>query len=613
GLRVRDTSARSRLPQPRSAAPSRWLHGRRPRGSLSVRMPIDVTMPQLSDTMEEGKILKWLKRPGEPVAIGEIIAEVETDKANMELEAYDEGTLAEVRVQEGDSAPVGAVIAVLAAPGEGTTARPAAHEKAAPTARAPASAPRAAAPAKAEAGREPFRPTVVRRPEPVESPGAAASVKASPLARRIAHDHDLDLAQVTGTGPGGRIVQKDVEAALAARGGPPLRPRAARGDRAPGARAPRAGAQRALRVGRPDRRHLHPLQPRHAAGHGVHGGDQPAAGGDPGRGHDPRDAGRARGPDRPRAEYDGHRLVRSPYHRRHARRALPPRAEGAAREPARARPVTGAADYDLVVLGAGPGGYVAAIRAAQLGLRTAVVERDRPGGVCGNWGCIPSKAILADAALFAEVKGGARRGILADNLRVDYPRVVARSREVADRQAKGVEFLFKKNGIAYHHGVGRLVRGGVAIGADGERGEMLAARYVLLATGSRERSLPGLEIDAGPVLVAVGRARLSDDLGLADVGVRTERGFVVVDANMRTSADGVYAIGDLVGPLLLAHAASEQGVVAVETMAGRRRDGDGVEAADVPICVYSQPEVAAVGLTEAEAKKRGHEVRVGKF
>src|SRR5438132_8868578 len=164
-------------------------------------MPIDVTMPKLSDTMEEGKILKWLKRPGEPVAIGEIIAEVETDKANMELEAYDEGTLAEVRVQEGDSAPVGAVIAVLAAPGEGTTARPAAHEKAAPTARAPASAPRAAAPAKAEAGREPFRPTVVRRPEPVESPGAAASVKASPLARRIAHDHDLDLAQVTGPAP----------------------------------------------------------------------------------------------------------------------------------------------------------------------------------------------------------------------------------------------------------------------------------------------------------------------------------------------------------------------------------------------------------------------------
>ncbi len=194
-------------------------------------MPVDVTMPKLSDTMEEGKILKWLKHPGDHVAIGEIIAEVETDKANMELEAYDEGTLAEVRVPEGESAPVGAVIAVLAAPGDGVAARPAAGagkaaapaEKAAPSARAPASAPGAAA-AKAEAGREPFRPTVVRRPEPVESRGAAASVKASPLARRIAQEHGLDLAQVTGTGPGGRIVQKDVEAALAARGGPPPAP-----------------------------------------------------------------------------------------------------------------------------------------------------------------------------------------------------------------------------------------------------------------------------------------------------------------------------------------------------------------------------------------------------
>src|SRR5262249_47878191 len=160
----------------------------RPRGSLELlRMPIDVTMPKLSDTMEEGKILKWLKHPGERVAIGEIIAEVETDKANMELEAYDEGTLAEVRVQEGESAPVGAVIAVLAAPGEGTAAQPAARAKPAPSAKAPASGPRAAAPAKAEAVREPFRPTVVRRPEPAESRDAAASVKASPLARRIAH------------------------------------------------------------------------------------------------------------------------------------------------------------------------------------------------------------------------------------------------------------------------------------------------------------------------------------------------------------------------------------------------------------------------------------------
>src|SRR5205814_9672169 len=119
------------------------------------------------------------------------------------------------------------------------------------------------------------------------------------------------------------------------------------------------------------------------------------------------------------------------------------------------------------------------------------------GGGGGAWGSTPSQAILAGAGLFAALKGGARRGILADNLRVDYARVIARSREVADRQAKGVEFLFKKNRIAYHHGAGRLVRGGVAV--DGER---LGARFVLLASGSRERTLPGLEIDGEIVLTS---------------------------------------------------------------------------------------------------------------
>jgi dihydrolipoamide dehydrogenase len=379
--------------------------------------------------------------------------------------------------------------------------------------------------------------------------------------------------------------------------------------------------------------------------------------------------------------------------------------------------VSAPADYDLVVLGAGPGGYVAAIRAAQLGLRTAVVERDRPGGVCGNWGCIPSKAILTDATLFAELKAGARRGILADGIRIDYARVIARSREVADRQAKGVEFLFKKNHVAYHHGVGRLARSGVLVTADGGGPERLAARHVLLATGSCERTLPGLDVDGkvvitsrealespelppsvvivgggavgvefayslaafgsrvtlvemaetllpgmdgdlgrelaraftrqgievltghrferltrqpggarvavtGPagtrtleaarVLVAVGRAPLSTELGLEDVGVRTEKGFVVTGDGMQTSVEGVYAIGDLVGPLLLAHAASEQGVVAVETIA-RRRAGGHVDPSRVPVCIYCMPEVAAVGLTEADARAAGHDVRIGTF
>jgi dihydrolipoamide dehydrogenase len=374
-------------------------------------------------------------------------------------------------------------------------------------------------------------------------------------------------------------------------------------------------------------------------------------------------------------------------------------------------------DYDLVVLGAGPGGYVAAVRAAQLGLRTAVVERDRPGGICGNWGCIPSKAILTDAALFAEVKDG-RRGILADNLRVDYGRVIDRSREVADRQAKGVEFLFKKNHIAYHPGTGRVTRGAVEVAVDGARPERLGARHVLVATGSQERMLAGLDVDgsvvvtsrealasralpgsvviigggavgvefayiyntfgakvtviemaptllpgldvelgrelersfkrqgmavlcqhrfaraeqveggvrvtvegpngpqslaAAQVMVAVGRAPLTANLGLEAAGVRLEKGFVTTDGSMRTSVDGIWAIGDVVGPLLLAHTASEQGVIAVETMAGKRAPGNGLDTTRVPVCIYCLPEVAAVGLTEDEARKRGYDVQVGKF
>jgi dihydrolipoyl dehydrogenase len=372
--------------------------------------------------------------------------------------------------------------------------------------------------------------------------------------------------------------------------------------------------------------------------------------------------------------------------------------------------------HDLVVLGAGPGGYVAAIRAAQLGLRTAVVERDRPGGVCGNWGCIPSKAILTDAALFAEMKGAAERGITADGLRVDYGRVIDRSREVADRQAKGVEFLFRKHGVAYHHGVARLARGAVVVTADGGKPERLETRHVLVATGSRERMLPGLPVDgevvltsrealgtrrlpgtviiigggavgvefayiyasfgaqvtvvemadtllpgmdadlgrelerafkrqgitvltghryeslargesgarvvvaggegsrtleAAQVLVAVGRAPLSDGLGLEEVGVQMEKGFVRVDPSMRTTADGVWAIGDVVGPILLAHAASEQGVIAVESMAGKRADD--FDPSRVPVCIYCVPEVAAIGLTEAQARARGYDVQIGKF
>jgi dihydrolipoamide dehydrogenase len=375
------------------------------------------------------------------------------------------------------------------------------------------------------------------------------------------------------------------------------------------------------------------------------------------------------------------------------------------------------AETDLVVIGAGPGGYVAAIRAAQLGLTTVVVERDRPGGVCGNWGCIPSKALLADAALYVEMQGAAKRGIVVDGLRADFGRVVDRSRQVADTQAKGVEFLFKKNGVAYVHGTAKLVPGGVEVTRDDGRKERLQAKHVLLATGSAERTLPGLEVDGsvvmtsreilacrelpatcvvvgggaigvefayvyasfgckvtvvemaetllpgmdvdlgrelarafakqkievltghryegcerrdggatitvqGPpgtraldaerVLVAVGRGpEPKDELGLERLGVKRDRGFVVVDGTMRTSVPNVYAIGDLVGPYLLAHTASDQGLIAVETIAGRPTHP--MDPTRVPLCIYCEPEVAAVGLTEAQAREGGRDVKVGKF
>ncbi len=377
------------------------------------------------------------------------------------------------------------------------------------------------------------------------------------------------------------------------------------------------------------------------------------------------------------------------------------------------------ADFDLVVIGAGPGGYVAAIRAAQLGLKTAVVERDRPGGVCGNWGCIPSKAILADAELFVDARAAVKAGVLVGELQADFGRVIERSRKVAEQQAKGVEFLFKKNKITLLPGTGRLARGGVEVITGGGATTRLAAPKVLLATGSGERTLPGLEIDgevvltsrealdsralpasvivigggavgvefayiyasfgaqvtvvemadmllpgmdvdlgrelgrsfakqkidvltghrferctrtaegatitvtgsSGPrtlqaarVLVAVGRAPLSQDLGLEACGVRMERGFVVVDGTMQTSVPGVYAIGDLVGPLLLAHAASEQGVLAAEVIAGKHSgDTAGIEPSRIPLCIYCQPEVAAIGLSEADARALGHDVQTGTF
>lgn len=373
--------------------------------------------------------------------------------------------------------------------------------------------------------------------------------------------------------------------------------------------------------------------------------------------------------------------------------------------------------YDLVVIGAGPGGYVAAIRAAQLGLKTAVVEKDRPGGVCLNWGCIPSKAILTSAELYEAVKEGEQYGVKVQGLSCDYPQVIKRSREVAERLAKGVEFLLKKNHIPLLAGTGRLAgKNRVLIELSGQGAQQLEAERILIATGSGERTLPGLEIDgkqiltsrealidteipeavliigggavgiefayiysvfgsrvtvvemekqllpgidaevarelarvfkkkgievltdtkfhgvekfpgrlevtldsggdlkrrtANKVLVAVGRTPLSAGLGVEELGVELNRGYIKVNEQMRTANDTIYAIGDVNGPPLLAHAASEEGIAAVEFMAGKREKA--IDPLRIPACVYCQPEIAVIGLSEEQAQARGYEVKIGRF
>ncbi len=375
--------------------------------------------------------------------------------------------------------------------------------------------------------------------------------------------------------------------------------------------------------------------------------------------------------------------------------------------------------FDLIVIGGGPGGYVAAIRASQLGLKVACVEDQHLGGVCLNIGCIPTKAMLTSALLVNEMKEGERHGIVAKDLTFDLGPAQERSRRVADQMRNGIGMLFKKNKVTHLEGFGRLKgKGKVEVeGADGKRSSY-EADNVIIATGSRPRDLPVLKIDeeriwsstgalmqkeapgslfivgAGAigmefadvyasygtevtivealdrilpledaevskfmertykkrgmdihtgarfqkadvkadgvtvtftdakgedqtidvdyVLSAVGRVPNSEDLGLESAGVKVDdRGFIVVDAHLRTNVDGVYAVGDVAGHQLLAHKASHEGIVCVEHIAGEGHHT--IDYDNVPNCTYCHPEVASVGLTEEQAKEQGHDIQVGKF
>jgi dihydrolipoamide dehydrogenase len=387
-----------------------------------------------------------------------------------------------------------------------------------------------------------------------------------------------------------------------------------------------------------------------------------------------------------------------------------------------------ATSYDVIVIGGGPGGYVAAIRAAQLGQKVAVVERESLGGVCLNWGCIPTKALLRNAEVINLLGQGGDYGFKIENLTVDYAPAQKRSRQVSDRLVKGVGFLFRKNNITHVAGSGELVGpkqvkvtpGGTPSGPPS--GQILEARNIIIATGARARSLPGMVIDgqkiitsrealelttvpkrlvvvgagaigmefaylfrsygaevtviemlphvlpleddetaaevakafkrkgiatlvntrteaveaseggvsvrvkdqgtgqeqaipADVVMVAIGVAPNSDGIGLETAGVATDkRGFIVVDEVLRTNVPGIYAIGDVTGKLLLAHVASAQGIVAAEHIAGHEtrpiRDADYIF---MPRATYCHPQVASIGYTEAQAKEKGYEVKIGKF
>ena len=375
--------------------------------------------------------------------------------------------------------------------------------------------------------------------------------------------------------------------------------------------------------------------------------------------------------------------------------------------------------FDVAVIGGGPGGYVAAIRAGQLGLSTACIEADKLGGVCLNVGCIPTKALLSSALLVNELKGAAGHGIRLEGFTTDLGPAQKRSRAVAKRLSNGVGFLLKKNKVTHIEGFGRLLGGGkVEVDRDGEK-RVISAENIIIATGSRPRSLPFLQIDeeriwsstgalfqkkapgtlvvvgAGAVgmefadiynaygtkvtviealdrvlpledkdcsravamafkkrkmdiftsarvestevvtdgvvisftdkrgkahrlevdyvLSAVGRIPNTEDLGLEAAGVKlTERGnFIAVDEAMRTSAPGVWAVGDCAGEQLLAHKGMHEGVVAAEHIAGVGHHT--VDYANVPNCTYCHPEVASVGLTEEQAREKGLDIEVGKF
>jgi len=372
--------------------------------------------------------------------------------------------------------------------------------------------------------------------------------------------------------------------------------------------------------------------------------------------------------------------------------------------------------YDVVVLGSGPGGYPAAIRASQLGKKVAIIEKESLGGVCLNWGCIPTKALLKSAQVYEYLKHAQNYGIQATGQH-DFGAVVKRSRGVADKMSKGVQFLMKKNKIDVIMGFGKLVAPTKieVTAADGSK-QIVDATNIVIATGGRAKQLPNMPVDgekiiayreamvlptqpksmivcgsgaigvefayfynsmgtkvtiveflprivpvedediskelekqfkrsgidimtnsevlrvdtsgegvkatvktpngevvleADVLLSAVGVVANIENIGLEELGIKTEKGKIIVDENGQTSQKGIYAIGDCTPGQALAHVASKEGINAAEHIAGHHPEP--MDYNNIPGCTYCTPEIASVGFTEAKAKEAGYEIKVGKF
>ncbi len=524
-------------------------------------MPIDVYMTQLSPTMTEGKIVRWLKKEGDELTSGEVMAEIETDKATMEMEVVDEGVLHKILQPEGAVVTVGSPIAVIAEEDEEIP------DDYMPEGMGETAMAQETAPSEAEA-------PVITPEQVVETITASAPVAAT---NEDGEEHELSLK------PAGMF-----------------------------------------------------------------------------------------------------------------------NADG---------------EYDVVIIGAGPGGYVAAIRAAQLGLKTACIEAKHLGGICLNWGCIPTKALLRTAEIINVIThNGKELGIGLTTPKPDLVQAVARSRGISEKLAGGIGFLFKKNKVAHIEGYARFASGNKLIveGKDGER--EVTAKHVIVATGARARAFPGMDVDnkvvitymqalaptqlpkkltvigsgaigmefayfynamgsevtvieaadqvlpledheisrvversfkkngikiitgamvssaknvdgkgvveyerkgksesieGDQILVAVGVIGNTNNIGSENTGMKIERNTIEVDDYYRTDHPGVYAIGDVVGAPALAHVASHEGVVCIEAIANLNPHV--VDYGNVPGCTYCQPQVGSCGKTENQCKEEGIPVKIGRM